>query len=119
MLCRPHPTPEDFMARVTHSDITRRGFIAAAASHGLIASGLLSAQAIELAPKDKQGSGLKVPPPLGKKVGWAMVGIGRLTLGQIMPAFAEAEQSRAAALVSGHPDKAKATAERYGVDPKA
>ena len=107
------------MALLTHVDLTRRGFIAAAASHGLIASGLLSAQAVELAPKDKQGPGLKVPPPLGKKVGWAIVGIGRLTLGQIMPAFAEAEQSRAAALVSGHPDKAKATAERYGVDPKA
>jgi predicted dehydrogenase len=52
-------------------------------------------------------------------VGWALVGIGRLTLGQIMPAFAEAELSRPAALVSGHPDKAKATAARYGVDPKA
>jgi predicted dehydrogenase len=107
------------MRHITRFDLTRRGFLAAAASHGLIASGLASAQAIELAPKDKQGPGLKVPPPLGKKVGWALVGIGRLTLGQLMPAFAEAEQSRAAALVSGHPDKAQATAARYGVDPKA
>jgi hypothetical protein len=103
------------MSHALRTDLTRRGFMAAAASHGLIASGLLAAQAsaqaqqapVELAPKDKQGPGLKVPPPLGKKVGWALVGIGRLTLGQIMPAFAEAEQSRAAALVSGHPEKAR------------
>src|SRR5687768_13900105 len=102
------------------SDLTRRSFIAAAASHGLIASGVLAAaDAVPLAPPDKQPPNLRVPPKAEKQVGWALVGIGRLTLGQIMPAFAECETSRAAALVSGHPDKARATADRYGVDPKA
>ena len=102
------------------SDLTRRSFIAAAASHGLIATGMLAAaDAVPLAPPDKQPSNLKVPPKAEKQVGWALVGIGRLTLGQIMPAFAECEMSRAAALVSGHPDKARATADRYGVDHNA
>ena len=35
-----------------------------------------------------------------------------------MPAFAKAELSKPAALVSGHPDKANDTAKKYSVDPK-
>src|SRR5688500_10705898 len=102
------------------SDLTRRSFIAAAASHGLIASGVLAAaDAVPLAPTHKQQPNLKIPPKPERQVGWALVGIGRLTFGQIMPAFAECETSRPAALVSGHPDKARATADRYGVDHKA
>lgn len=54
----------------------------------------------------------------GKKIGFAVMGLGQLGLGQIVPAFKDAKLARLTALVSGHPDKAKATAEKFGVDPK-
>src|SRR5437762_100004 len=53
-----------------------------------------------------------------KKLGWALVGIGRLTLGQLLPAFAQCQHSRPVALVSGDPQKAQKTAAQYGIDPK-
>jgi glucose-fructose oxidoreductase len=56
------------------------------------------------------------PPP--KKLGFALVGIGKLTMGQLLPAFAKSELTRPVALVSGHPDKAKQQAAQYGIDPK-
>src|SRR5437764_8391170 len=53
-----------------------------------------------------------------KKLGWAVVGLGRLALGEVMPAFAKCQRSQCTALVSGHPDKAEENASKYGVDPK-
>lgn len=70
--------------------------------------------AVPLAPPDRQPPHLDVPKPQ-KKLGWAVVGIGELTLGQILPAFGEAKKSKPVALVSGHPEKAKQVAEVYGV----
>ena len=61
---------------------------------------------------------LKVPDPPGKKLGWAIVGLGSLSINQILPAFAKCEKSRVVAFVSGHPDKANKLALRYGVNPK-
>jgi predicted dehydrogenase len=54
-----------------------------------------------------------------KPVGWAVVGIGGLTLGQILPGFAQCKRSKLVALVSGSPEKAQRAAERYGVAPKS
>jgi predicted dehydrogenase len=93
-------------------DITRRGFIAKV-GQGLVlanvAGGLLH----------KAEAQLKVPDPPGKKLGWAIVGLGSLSINQILPAFAECEKSKVVALVSGHPDKAAKLAARYGVNPKS
>ena len=61
---------------------------------------------------------LVVPDPPGKKLGWAIVGLGSLSINQILPAFARCERSRVVAFVSGHPDKANKLALRYGVNPK-
>jgi predicted dehydrogenase len=61
---------------------------------------------------------LVVPDPPGRKLGWAIVGLGRLAINQILPAFAKCEKSRVTALVSGDPEKARKLAARYGVDPK-
>ncbi len=60
----------------------------------------------------------RVPDPPGPKLGWAIVGLGNLAINQILPAFARCEQSRVTALVSGHPDKARKLALRYGVAEK-
>jgi glucose-fructose oxidoreductase len=53
-----------------------------------------------------------------KKLGYALVGIGSLTMGQLLPAFAKCNLCRPIALVSGHPDKAHAQAIKYNIDPK-
>ena len=46
------------------------------------------------------------------------MGLGSLSIHQILPAFAKCEESKVVALVSGHPDKAHKLALRYGVDTK-
>jgi predicted dehydrogenase len=60
----------------------------------------------------------EVPEPPGKKLGWAIVGLGRLAINQILPAFGRCEKSRVVAFVSGSPEKAQKLALRYGVSPK-
>jgi predicted dehydrogenase len=54
-----------------------------------------------------------------RKIGWAVVGLGELALGEVMPAFRECNISEPVALVSGHPDKARKVAEAYGIRPEA
>ncbi|MBI3693816.1 MAG: Gfo/Idh/MocA family oxidoreductase, partial [Acidobacteria bacterium] len=56
--------------------------------------------------------------PEAKKVGYAVVGLGRLAQGQILPAFAKCRLSKVTALVSGDPAKAARLAAQYGVNPK-
>src|SRR5258708_24668930 len=54
-------------------------------------------------------------PAGGRKLGYAVVGIGSLAMGQILPGFAHCKLSRPVALVSGHPEKARQQAEKYGI----
>lgn len=61
---------------------------------------------------------VKVPPPPGRKLGWALVGLGSLAINQIMPAFAKTEKAKLTGFVSGDRTKAETLAQRYGVDPK-
>jgi predicted dehydrogenase len=60
----------------------------------------------------------QVSRPSEKKLGVALVGVGSLTIGQLLPAFAQAKLVRPVALVSGHADKARQQAERFGIDAK-
>src|SRR5207247_10699325 len=68
--------------------------------------------------KDANAQQLVVPDPPGKKLGWAIVGLGSLSIHEILPDFAKCEKSKVVAFVSGHPDKANKLALRYGVNPK-
>ena len=99
------------MSDSIRKEITRRGFITKV-GQGLVAANLagtfLNSAAAEL----------QVPDPPGKKLGWAIVGLGSLAINQILPAFAKCEKSKVVAFVSGHPDKANKLALRYGVNPK-
>jgi predicted dehydrogenase len=54
----------------------------------------------------------------GKRIGYAVVGLGELTMSQILPGFAQCKYSKCVALVSGHPDKAQKVAAQHGIDPK-
>lgn len=70
---------------------------------------------VPLAPPDQQPPNLPIPKVPNKKMGWAIVGLGQLALGQIMPAFGMCESSEPRALVSGHPSKAQTVAKAYDI----
>ena len=53
--------------------------------------------------------------PPSKRVGFAIVGLGRLALEQILPAFGEAKRCKPVALVSGDAAKAQQVAQQYGI----
>jgi predicted dehydrogenase len=99
------------MANDFSKGVTRRGFLTR------VGQGVLAANLPGALLKNVRAQ-LKVPDPPGKKLGWAIVGLGSLSIHQILPAFAECEKSKVVALVSGHPDKANKLAQRYGVDSK-
>jgi predicted dehydrogenase len=99
------------MMKISEKELTRRGFITR------VGQGLVAANVAGPLLKNAQAQ-LRVPDPPGKKLGWAIVGLGSLSINQILPAFAKCEKSRVAAFVSGHPDKANKLALRYGVSPK-
>jgi predicted dehydrogenase len=59
------------------------------------------------------------PPPNpdapNRRVGFAVMGLGRLALCNILPAFAQSKHARLAGLISGDPEKMRAIASQYGV----
>ena len=95
-------------------DPSRRRFLQTA-SGALIAAPLASAAA---GPVTTQVPNIKLPEVPGKRLGWALVGLGNLSINQIMPAFAKTQQSKLVGFVSGRPEKAKQLAQVYGVDAK-
>ncbi len=96
---------------MSDSGISRRGFI------GKLGQGVVAANVAGSLLKSASAQ-LVVPDPPGKKLGWAIVGLGSLAINQILPGFAKCEKSKVTALVSGHPDKANKLALRYGVSAK-
>jgi len=96
---------------MSDSGISRRGFI------GKLSQGVVAANVAGSLLKSASAQ-LVVPDPPGKKLGWAIVGLGSLAINQILPAFAKCEKSKVVAFVSGHPDKANKLALRYGVSAK-
>ena len=113
------------------SDLTRRTILAASA--GVTASSLVTPAGAQqpaqlfgqvengkvtlppLHAASEGGEKLDNPMPPGKRLGVAVVGIGHLTLEQIMPGFAQAKSVRCTALVSGNRSKAQAIAAQHGV----
>jgi predicted dehydrogenase len=94
------------------TNFSRRSFLQTTAAG--VAAAAVSRAAFAQAQDNARTAGAQS----GKKVRFAVMGLGQLGLGQIIPAFQHAKIAQLTALVSGHPDKAKATAEKYGVDPK-
>ena len=100
------------MTRFGKNEITRRGFIE---KIGQSVAGVSVAGKFLREASSRQ---LGMPDPPVKKLGWAIVGLGNLSINEILPAFANCEKSKVVALVSGHPDKANKLALQYGVAPK-
>ncbi len=59
------------------------------------------------------------PDPPGRRVGFAIVGLGRLALENVIPAFAECKHARITGLVSGDADKMRAVAAQHGIGAEA
>lgn len=53
--------------------------------------------------------------PEGRKLGWALVGLGSLSTNQIAPALQKTKHARLAAVVTGTPEKGVAWREKYGL----
>ena len=70
-------------------------------------------------PADTPSSQPASPLPPEQRVGFAIVGLGRLSLEEILPAFGESLYAKPVALVSGTPDKLKAVATQYGIKREA
>ena len=86
--------------------LSRRDFLYAAA---------VTAAALATKPLAAQPA----PPPTKKAGRRISHGVGSLTMGQLLPAFAKCDLCRPVALVSGHPDKARQQAGGfYNIDPK-
>jgi predicted dehydrogenase len=56
--------------------------------------------------------------PTGRKFGYCIVGLGRISMGHFMPACKASQKCRIAALVSGDPQKAEKMAVQYDVPTK-
>ncbi len=107
-----------------------RGLVAAAVAGEILPAAATAAGAADPAAKPlklpsmhaktEQASG-PVPEPLppGKRVGFAVVGLGSLALNQIIPAFGKCKTAKLAAVVSGSPGKAMQVAQEHGLSEKA
>ena len=77
---------------------------------------------VKLAPIDHPSEKPKSPPPAPmnpeKRIGYALVGLGHLTLDELLPAFGECKYSKPVALVSGDAAKAAKVAQQYGIKPQ-
>lgn len=71
------------------------------------------------APTERPAAPPPAPLPPAERVGFAVLGLGRLALEEILPAFAQTKRAKLVALISGTPDKAKLVASQYGVAPDA
>lgn len=62
------------------------------------------------------GAGLsRAQEPQGRKLGWALVGLGSLSTNQIAPALAKTSNARLAAIVTGTPEKAEKWKAQHGL----
>jgi predicted dehydrogenase len=93
-------------------NFTRREF-ARAIGVGAAASSFTPAARILNQSPDTQQSGTQAG-----RIGYCIVGLGRISMDHFMPACNISQRSRVTALVSGHPDKAEKMASQYNVPAK-
>jgi predicted dehydrogenase len=71
------------------------------------------------AQSEAAGNSDKPSLPAKDRVGFAVVALGRLSVEEILPAFAQTQKCKVTALVSGSPEKLKSVGARYGVSPNS
>ena len=110
------------------TELSRRTFLhSVAAATALSASGLVQEPEGKINQVDEvqlsQVHGTSEPNekapgpflPTDQRVGFAIVGLGRLSLNQILPAFGHSQYCKPVALVSGDREKAIKIAGQYGI----
>ncbi len=70
-------------------------------------------------PTEKEDGPLPTRIALAKRIGYALVGLDKLTLEQLLPAFGACKYSKVVALVSGDAEKAANVARQYGISTSA
>ena len=111
------------------TSVSRRSFLRSAG--GALAATGLSAAALAQQTKPNQQDAVDLPPlhaategpektpapseSQPQRTGYAVVGLGHLSLGEILPAFGKSKYSRVIALVSGDRAKAEKVAGQYGI----
>jgi predicted dehydrogenase len=98
----------------TASMPSRRDFLKGAVA-APIALPMLSAAGQNNSSGAAQGAQTGAPQ---RKIGYCIVGLGRISMGEFMPAVAISQTSKLVAFVSGHRDKAERMAAKYGVSTK-
>ena len=53
---------------------------------------------------------------MDKKTGWAIVGMSKLVMDEVLPVFHHCKHARLVALVSGDAEKAEGVAKEYGIN---
>ena len=89
------------------NDVSRRGVLGMSLGAALAAPALTMAGDAQAQPRDRDS------------VGVAVVGLGKLSQGQILPALKRTKGAHLAALVSGVPEKAKKWAAEFGLPDSA
>lgn len=81
--------------------------------------GRITGDRVDFAPIHADSEAPGRPPPNpdapARRVGFAVMGLGRLALENILPAFAHCKHARLTGLISGTPDKMAAIADQYGI----
>ena len=85
---------------------------------GTVAGALIDFPPID-ADTERPGSPPPNPQPPSARVGFAVMGLGRLALENILPAFAQCKHARPVALVSGDARKMATVAAQYGIAKEA
>nr|CAD6438839.1 gfo/Idh/MocA family oxidoreductase [Rhizobium sp. Q54] len=85
-----------------------------------LAASAVRAQELQTPPNEPVGRPqpvLEKDPPLTeeRKIGFAVVGLGKLALGEVLPAFGQSRAAKLVALVSGNPEKAAKIAQQAGL----
>lgn len=120
--------PRDALNRRSFLQLAGAGVLATAVTRASAASsggGAANAQAnkIELPPIHAATEGKEAPPkpsaPHAEKVGFALVGLGHLTLEELVPAFAQCKYAKPVALVSGDRTKAQKLARQLEIHDEA
>jgi glucose-fructose oxidoreductase len=101
------------MPETDDSLLSRRTFLTAAGGALVASSAAVGETGLAAQVPD-----IRLPEIPGKKVGFALVGLGSLSINQIMPALMKTQKAQLVGFVSGRPEKARHLAQIYGVDPK-
>lgn len=67
------------------------------------------------APTEQNREGKSQPLPPDQRIGFAIVGLGRLSIEELLPALMTTKMARLTAVVSGDQEKARRIAKQYGV----